>query len=72
MEIDPAFEANAQLAHGGEPGMGSLDYPTVTPQPVVALDPFAGDARADAPLPEVIAAAVDIVGLVGVQLVRPA
>lgn len=45
MNIDPAFETNAQLAHAGEPGMGSLDHPAMTPQTILVLDPFAGDAR---------------------------
>lgn len=64
MDIDPALEANAQLAHTREPGMGTLDHPAMTSQTVIALDPLAGDARDYAPLPEMIAAAVNVVGLV--------
>lgn len=72
MDIDPAFETDAQLAHAREPSMSALDYPTIASQPIVAFYPLAGDTRGDTSLVEVIAAAVDVVGLVGVQLARPA
>ncbi len=68
MDVDAPLEADAQLAHSGEPGMRALDHPAMPPQSVVALDPLASDACGDAPMLEMLAAAVDIVGLVGVQL----
>lgn len=72
MDIDSAFEADAQLAHTCEPGVRALHDPAMTPQAVVALDSLASDARRDAPFLEVMAAAVDIIGLVSVQLAWPA
>ncbi len=66
MEIDAAFKADAQFAHACEPGMGALDDPAMTAQPVVARDP-----RNDAALLEEGATAVDVVSLVGVQFVWP-
>ncbi len=52
MEIDAAFKADAQFAHACEPGMGALDDPAMTAQPVVARDPLACDPRNDAALLE--------------------
>ncbi len=69
MEIDAAFKADAQLVHPCEPGKCALDDPAMTAQTVVALDPLAGDPRNAAALPEVVAAASDVVCLVGVQFV---
>ncbi len=71
MEIDAAFKADAQFAHACEPGMGALDDPAMTAQPVVARDPLACDPRNDAALLEEGATAVDVVSLVGVQFVWP-
>jgi hypothetical protein len=44
MDIDSAFETGAHLAHAREPGMSALHHPAMSPQPVIALDPFARDA----------------------------
>lgn len=72
MDVDASLEADAQLAEAGKPGMGALDHPAMPPQSIIALDPLASDAGGDAPLLEMVAAAVDIVGPVGVQLAWPA
>ncbi|KTF40378.1 hypothetical protein ATB53_04365 [Xanthomonas translucens] len=40
--------------------------PAMSPQPLIALDPFARDAGSDPSSFEVRAAALDIVGLVGI------
>ncbi|QNH26129.1 hypothetical protein G4Q83_17185 [Xanthomonas theicola] len=66
MDIDPALEANVQLAHRGEPGMGAIEHPALASQPVVARD-----ARGDAAVLEMAAAAVDVIGRVGVPLAWP-
>lgn len=72
MDIDPTFEANAQLAHAREPDVSTFHDPAMTPQAVVALDPLARDPWRDASRLEVMATAVDVVGLVSVQLAWPA
>jgi len=66
MDIDSTFESDAQLAHACEPRVSAFHDPAMAPQPVVALDPLARDAWRDAPLLEVTAATVDVVGLVSV------
>jgi len=50
MDIDTALEAYASFSHACEPGVGTLDNPAMTAKSVVALDPFACDARDDAAL----------------------
>ncbi len=72
MDIDAALESNAQLAHAREPGMSALHHPAMSPEPVVALESFASDTSGDPSLFEMRAAALDVVGLVGMQFVRPA
>src|SRR6187402_1950311 len=72
MSVDAAFEANAQLAEGGKPGVGSFDDPTVTPEAIVALNAFASDAAFDAPAPEMLPATGDVIGLVCMQFAGPA
>lgn len=63
MNVDASFEANPQLAEGSEPGVGSLDAPSVTAEPVVALDASAGNAGFDASALEVGSAARAVVAL---------
>jgi len=72
MDIDSTFESDAQLAHACEPRVSAFHDPAMAPQPVVALNPLARDAWRDAPGLEVMAATVDVVGLVSVQLAWPA
>lgn len=43
-----AFVAAVESAAAGEPGHGSLDDPSVAPEPLRGLDPLAGDAVLDA------------------------
>lgn len=66
------FEADAQLPHACEPGMGAFEDPAMTAQAVVALDPVACNPRTDAALFEEGATPLDVVGLVGMQLAGPA
>ncbi|QNH23971.1 hypothetical protein G4Q83_03255 [Xanthomonas theicola] len=41
MDIDASFEADVQLVHASEPGMGALDDPAMTTQTIVAFDALA-------------------------------
>lgn len=70
MYIDSTFESDAQFAHACEPSMSALHDPAMAPQPV-ALDPLASDTWRDAPRLEVMAATVDVVGLISVQFAWP-
>ena len=72
MNVDASLEANPQLAEGSEPGVGSLDDPSVRAELVVALDASASNAVLDAAPLRVRAAARVVVAFVGVQLGRPA
>ncbi len=71
MDIDSTFESDAQLAHACEPRVSAFHNPAMAPQSVVALDSLASDAWRDTPLLEVMAATVDVVGLISVQLAWP-
>lgn len=71
MSLGAAFEADAQLAEGCQPGVRSLHHPAMAPQPVVALDAPAGDAALDTSSPEMFPTAREVVALVGMQLVGP-
>lgn len=72
MGIQSPLEACAQLAHGCQPGMSPLDNPAVSSESLLALDAFARNAGLDTPLTQVVAAALAIVSLVGMQLSWPA
>lgn len=72
MNVDAALEAGAQLAKGSEPGMGALDNPPMAPEPVIALDAFAGDAILDASALEVGTAPRVVITFVRMQLLGPA
>lgn len=50
MDIEAPFEANAQLAEGGKPGMRAFDNPTMLAEATVLLDATACDSWVDAPL----------------------
>lgn len=70
MNILSALVANPKPAELGSPGMGPLDYPTMPPEAVFGLDPFACDAGADTAFPARTAAPGVVVTLISVQLVR--
>jgi len=70
--MNASLETHAQLAEGGQPSMRALDHPAMAPESVVALDTPAGDPILDAPAPEMLPAAREVVTLVCMQLVRPA
>lgn len=71
MNVNATLEASAQLAEGGQPGMGALNDPAMAAQAVIALDPLAGDAILDACAFEVSTASRVVVALVRMQFSRP-
>ena len=71
MEVGTSLVADCQATETGDPRQGTLDDPAMSSEVAAALDAAAGDARHDAPRPAFLPAAAMIVGLVGVQFVRP-
>ena len=71
MDVGAALVSDAQAAVAGEPGEGPLHNPPVATEVGAALDATAGDARDDAAGAALLAAPAVVVGLVGVELVRP-
>lgn len=67
MDVKPTLEADARFAEGGKPCMGALDYPTMMPEPLLALDAFSGDAWRNATLFQVPQAPTAVIGFVGAQ-----
>lgn len=51
--------------------MCALDHPAMPTQGLMAVDTAAGDARGDPSLAQMLAAAREVIALVGVQLVGP-
>lgn len=72
MGVDAAFEADTQLAEGGNPGVSSLDHPTMAAQAIIALNTFTCDSHFDATVTQMRSAALVVIAFVGMQLVRPA
>lgn len=72
MYVEPALVADGQAAEAVDPCECALDDPSVLAQPLAALDATTCDPVFDpAPKAGATAAAV-VIGLIGVQLVRPA
>ncbi len=72
MDVEPALVADGEAAEAAHPSQRALDDPPMPAQLSAVLDPAAGEARPDPAAPASIAAAPMVVGLVPVQLVRPA
>lgn len=72
MHVDAALESGSQLAKGSEPSMGALDHPPMAPEPVIALDAFAGNTILNTAALEVGAASHVVVALVRMKLLGPA
>lgn len=67
MNVEPAFEANAQLAETGKPSMGAFDNPTMPSEPLLAFHPATRNTCRDAALPQILPTASKVVALVRVQ-----
>ena len=71
MEISPPFVAHAQPPEVVEPGQGAFHHPAMATQTLAGIDPLAGDADADVAAGQRLPATRDVIGFVGMQLVRP-
>lgn len=65
------FETDVQLAEAGEPGVGSLDHPTIATEAIATFDALASNASSDAVFSQVVAAARVIVAFVRMYLPGP-
>ena len=70
-DVEPPFVADGQAPEAREPRQGAFDDPAMAAQTLAAVDAASGDPRGDAPPPSGPAAAVKVVGLVGVEFGRP-
>lgn len=69
VDVLPPLVANLQPPVAIQPRERPFHHPPVASQPFARLDAPSGDARGYAPLPERLAAAREVLALVGVQLV---
>lgn len=70
MNVGSSLVANGQAAVLGQPRERPLNYPAMPTEPVVALDPFPSDPALDAPPPEELPAAGDVIALIGMDFLR--
>jgi len=68
MDVEPALEANAQLARAREPSVRALDHPTMLARALAAFDASPSDPARDPAPPEIRSASQAVVALVGMQL----
>lgn len=71
MDVISPFIAHFEAAEAVEPGKGAFDDPTVTPQPLAALNAPTRNAGNDPCLAQLFTALGRVVTLVGVPFVRP-
>lgn len=69
MDIEAAFETNAQLAKGGKPGMRALHNPAVLAEAVVLLDAATSNSWLDAALAQMLTTPSEVITLVGMEFV---
>ena len=72
MDVDASFVADGETPEAIEPGECAFDDPAIPAETFAGLDAASGDARRDAASPAGAAAATMIIGLVRMQLSRPA
>ncbi|GEO18089.1 hypothetical protein MAE02_57850 [Microvirga aerophila] len=72
MDVLASFVANGETAEAVEPCQCALHHPTISPEPLAAINAAAGDPGRDGVLAAFALAAAMVVSLVGVQFVRPA
>ena len=70
MGIETPLEADTELAKTRQPGMSTLDHPAIPTQTFGALNPAPGNTRHDAPFAQMLAAALEVIPLVGMEFVR--
>ncbi|MDB5369097.1 MAG: hypothetical protein JWP20_655 [Roseomonas sp.] len=71
MDVGAASVADGQTAAAVHPGMEAFHHPVGPSQPGAALNSSQGNPRRDAAGPALLATALVVVTLVGVELVRP-
>lgn len=71
MNIKASLEPNPELAEPREPGMGTLDHPTMPPEPLATFDTATSNAGLDAALSQITPATREVISFVGVQFGRP-
>ena len=71
MDIGAPLVADGEAAIAVQPSQGALHHPAMTAQTLTALDALTGDAHPDVTLGQGTAAAGNIIGFVGMGLVRP-
>ena len=70
-DVEPALVANGEPAEAVHPSESALDDPAVATEPLAAVDAAPGDAGRHAALTAGAPASAMIIGLVGMELVRP-
>ena len=70
VDVGAALVADGDAAELGEPSQGALDFATVSAETLIAVGATLYDARSDAASAARPAAAVMVVGLVGVTFAR--
>jgi hypothetical protein len=71
MDIGPTLVADGEPPEAIEPGQGAFHHPAVPTQALARLDLLASNADLDVAFRQRLPAARDIIGLVGMPLVRP-
>jgi len=71
MYVSPSLIANLQPPVSVQPRMGSLNDPTVAPQPLRTFYPPPCYSRLNPPLPQCLSLRRCIISLIGMQLLRP-
>ena len=70
MDVEPALVSDGEAAEAVQPGEGPLDNPAMTSKLLAGFDAASCDAGLDASLLAGLAASVEVVGLVGMELRR--
>ena len=70
-DVGPSLVADREPSEAGEPSQGPFDDPAVPAQALGAIDPAPRNPRDDAPSPGRLAAVLEVVPFVRVQLGRP-
>jgi hypothetical protein len=71
MDVCPALVADGQAAVLGQPCQRTLHDSAMPSQPIVALDPLAGNVAPDATTMQVLPAPRDVIPFVSMQFLRP-
>jgi len=65
-----SFVSDDETPEAVDPGEGAFDDPSVLSEMAAAFDAAPGDARCDGARPQIASAAIEVVGLVGMELGR--